>query len=69
MKISEKITKPLGQLIAGDTGIAPYMSGPNLVDFYNEYGFDDEYGQGFPSRWINDLFLTHGSLICTNCYF
>lgn len=28
------------------------MSGPNLVDFYNEYDFDDEYGQGFPSRWI-----------------
>lgn len=52
MKISKKITKPLGQLIAGDTGIAPYMSGPNLVDFYNEYGFNDEYGQGFPSRWI-----------------
>lgn len=52
MKISKKITKPLGQLITGDTGIAPYMSGPNLVDFYNEYDFDDKYGQGFPSRWV-----------------
>lgn len=55
MKISNKITKPLGQLIAGDTGIAPYMSGPNLVDFYNEYDFDDKYGQGFPSRWVYSM--------------
>lgn len=55
MKISKKITKPLGQLIAGDTGIAPYMSGPNLVDYYNEYDFDDEYGQGFPSRWVYSM--------------
>ncbi|MDP9959280.1 abortive infection family protein [Chryseobacterium lathyri] len=52
MKISKKITKSLGKLIAGDTGIAPYMSGPELVEFYNEYDFDDEYGQGFPSRWV-----------------
>lgn len=52
MKISNKITKALGQLIAGDTGIAPYMSGPSLVEFYNEHDFDDEYGQGFPSRWV-----------------
>lgn len=52
MKISKKIIKSLGKLIAGDTGIAPYMSGPELVDFYNEYDFDDEYGQGFPSRWV-----------------
>lgn len=33
MKISKKITKSLGKLIAGDTGIAPYMSGPELVEF------------------------------------
>lgn len=51
MIISNKITKKLGELIAGDTGIAPYLSGSNLVDFYNDCGFDDEYGQGFPSRW------------------
>lgn len=56
MKISNKIIKQLGTLIAGDlvnnTKIAPYMSGPQLVDFYNECGFDDVYGAGFPSRWI-----------------
>ena len=27
-------------------------SGPKLVDFFNELGFNDSYGQGFPSRWI-----------------
>ena len=51
MKISNKITKQLGTLIAGDTSTAPYLSGPKLVDFYNECGFDDIYGEGFPSRW------------------
>lgn len=51
MKISNKVTEPLGKLIAGDTGSAPYLSGPKLVGFYNECGFDDIYGEGFPSRW------------------
>lgn len=51
MKISNKVTKQLGTLIAGDTTTAPYLTGMNLVDFYNECGFDDVYGEGFPSRW------------------
>jgi len=29
-----------------------YRSGPVLVDFFNEYGFNDTYGTGFPSRWM-----------------
>lgn len=28
-----------------------YRSGPQLVDFFNVLGFNDAYGQGFPSRW------------------
>lgn len=51
LKISNTSTKRIGTLIADDTGIAPYLSGPQLVEFYNECGSDDEYGQGFPSRW------------------
>lgn len=51
MKISNKITEQLGKLIAGDIGSTPYLTGPKLVDFYNECGFDDIYGEGFPSRW------------------
>ena len=51
MKISDKITKQLGTIISGDTQIAPYLSGSDLVKFYNECGFDDIYGSDFPSRW------------------
>lgn len=65
MKISNKITEILGKHIAGDTGLAPYLSGPQLVDFYNECGFEDVYGQGFPSRWrysADKIIESNGSL-------
>lgn len=29
-----------------------YRSGPNLIRFFNDLGFNDVYKQGFPSRWI-----------------
>lgn len=29
-----------------------YRSGPKLVQFFNDLGFKDSYGQGFPSRWF-----------------
>ncbi|WP_340121342.1 hypothetical protein [Methylobacter svalbardensis] len=29
-----------------------YRSGPKLVQFFSELGFNDSYGQGFPSRWV-----------------
>lgn len=29
----------------------PYRSGSNLVKFFNELGYDDVYGAGFPTRW------------------
>lgn len=29
-----------------------YRSGPQLVQFFNALGFNDSYGQGFPSRWM-----------------
>jgi hypothetical protein len=51
VKISNKVTEQLGKLIAGDTGSAPYLTGPKLITFYNECGFDDIYAEGFPSRW------------------
>lgn len=46
MKISNKITEQLGKLTAGDLGSTPYLTGPKLV-----CGFDDIYGEGFPTRW------------------
>ena len=30
-----------------------YPFGPKLVSFFNSLGFNDSYGQGFPSRWIS----------------
>ncbi len=50
MKISVRSITALVGLITGDKKISPYKSGPMLVRLFNEYGFDDEYGQGFPSR-------------------
>lgn len=45
----------LKDYITGDTNKVKYMSGSNLVDFFNEFGREDIYGQGFPSRWIYTL--------------
>lgn len=42
----------LKDYITGDSGKVKYMSGPNLIDFFNSFGSEDSYGQGFPSRWL-----------------
>jgi hypothetical protein len=51
MKVTEKTIKFLGNALCGDNGLIPYKSGPKLVDFFVNYGADDQYGEGFPSRW------------------
>ena len=51
MKVSERTIKRLGEIITGDKGLSPYRSGPKLVSFFNEFGTNHTYGQGFPSRW------------------
>jgi len=48
MNINPKSLEKLRELINEET---EYRSGPKLVSF-NELGFHDSYGQGFPSRWI-----------------
>ena len=53
MKISPKSISVLIEFITGDRKETPYQSGPNLVKFFNEHGFDDVYEYGnFPSRWM-----------------
>lgn len=52
MKLSERSIKRLGEIITGDKGLSPYRSGPKLVSFFNDFGCDHTYGQGFPSRWM-----------------
>lgn len=51
MKLSNKTLEKLREIINGD-GTGHYRSGYNLVLFFNQLGFNDVYGQGFPSRWI-----------------
>ena len=47
-KTIEKTIEKLQKLITEET---TYRSGPQLVKFFNQLGFNDSYGQGFPSRW------------------
>lgn len=49
MILQKKSLEKLRDLINEET---EYRSGPKLVSFFNELGFNDSYGQGFPSRWI-----------------
>jgi|SRR3972149_8957005 len=51
MQISSKTIDFLKDLVTGDSKITEYKSGPRLVEFFNSLGFNDSYGQGFPSRW------------------
>ena len=51
MKISERSISALAKIVTGDSQISPYRSGPVLVRLFNEFGANDVYSQGFPSRW------------------
>ncbi len=51
MKISERTVSALAKIVTGDSQISPYKSGPALVKLFREFGANDVYGQGFPSRW------------------
>lgn len=49
MKLSQKTLENLREMLNERT---EYRSGPKLIQFFNQLGFDDSYGQGFPSRWV-----------------
>ena len=49
MELSQKSLEKLRILINEET---EYRSGPKLISFFNDLGFNDVYGQGFPSRWM-----------------
>ncbi|WP_293039506.1 abortive infection family protein [Moorena sp. SIO1F2] len=40
----------LRDIITGDGNCSPSRSGPQLVEFFNQFGSNDEYGRGFPAR-------------------
>ncbi|KZB66530.1 abortive infection family protein [Thalassospira sp. MCCC 1A02491] len=50
MKLTAKPLERLTGIITGDNNVSPYRSGPQLVDFFHDFGERDLYGQGFPSR-------------------
>lgn len=49
MILQKKTLEKLRELINEQT---EYRKGHELVKFFNELGFNETYGQGFPSRWI-----------------
>lgn len=49
MILQKKTLVRLRDLINEET---EYRKGHELVAFFNELGFKDTYGQGFPSRWV-----------------
>jgi hypothetical protein len=54
MNLNDKTLEQLRIIINGDDSPdkIDYRSGPKLVSFFNDLGFNDCYTQGFPSRWI-----------------
>lgn len=67
MNINPKSLEKLRELINEET---EYRSGSKLVSFFNELGFHDSYGQGFPSRWFftdEKLNQINGTLKLQDC--
>lgn len=48
-ELKGKTLKKLREIINDDEGKYNYRSGPNLIEFFNKLGFNDEY-KDFPSR-------------------
>ena len=67
MNLHPTTIKKLRELINEET---EYRSGLNLVAFFNNLGFNDSYGPGFPSRWAyteNKLNQINGSTKMEDC--
>jgi hypothetical protein len=52
MKLSGRTIRQLAQIVTGDSKVSPYRTGPDLVRLFNEFGGNDVYGPGFPTRWV-----------------
>ncbi|MEZ8651923.1 phospholipase D-like domain-containing protein [Vibrio splendidus] len=52
MKVSELTLNAIKSYITGDGAPTPYMSGPELIKFFNAFGLSDEYNrEGLPNAW------------------
>ncbi len=57
MKVSELTINSLKPFVTGDGAPTPYMSGPDLIKFFNAFGFSDEYTkEGLPNAWSRNEF-------------
>jgi hypothetical protein len=52
MRISEKTISELTNVITGEIRISPYQSGRDLVTFFNQCGWNDDYAQGIGTRAV-----------------
>jgi len=50
MNLSARTIERLVDIITGNSQKSPYRSGPQLIEFFRDFGERDLYGQGFPSR-------------------
>lgn len=50
MKVGQRTIEKLAEIVTGNNSRAPYRSGPKLIELFNQYGFNDHYGQGFGAR-------------------
>lgn len=54
MRVSDLTIKALNPYVTGGGSPSPYMSGPDLVKFFNAFGCNDEYRHqngGLPNAW------------------
>jgi hypothetical protein len=58
VNISAETVAALEKVISGNSikagmevQVSPYCSGPEIVAFFNQFGPNEDYGTGFPSRW------------------
>ena len=50
MRISAKTIERLTEIITGNTEKSPCRSGPQLIEFFRDFGERDLYGKDFPAR-------------------
>ncbi|TWT66654.1 abortive infection family protein [Allorhodopirellula solitaria] len=56
-KLSQRAINAIELVVSGNPTasgdvLAPYRSGPKLIDFFADFGCNDVYGGGFPSRHV-----------------
>lgn len=71
MKISDFSIEALARILIGEGKITPYMSGPKLVTFFNNFGIRDVYtyesGGGLPERLSRTKYTINRIKVINEC--